>query len=277
MWGGWVVGELGGAVDVVVDSPSTTTSTAPVSKTSSNKFARYNAKRKEQKVEDQRARRLKQKESKPIKKRKEQKVEDQPIKKRKEQKVEDQRARRLKQKESKPIKKRERETRTAINKRHNAKRRQPAVQDLAGEVSVLCCGKCKKFAKVWCGVCSVNLCQACDTKVHRKREMKTHVRSKCSTFDFDKQLNQLTGADVSDEEWRRSFLEPITIERHAAAASLFKELTSLDNFPDAGLRCACCVRPLAKNKMSTVALSKLPNLSVLSATGRQTLQEPRHA
>ena len=168
-------------------------STAPVSKPSSNKYARYNAKRKEQKVEDQRARRLKQKESKPIKKRKEQKVEDQPIKKRKEQKVEDQRARRLKQKESKPIKKRERETRTAINKRHNAKRRQPAVQDLAGEVSVLCCGKCKKFAKVWCGVCSVNLCQACDNKVHRKQQMKTHVRSKCSTFDFDKQLNQLTG------------------------------------------------------------------------------------
>ena len=107
--------------------------------------------------------------------------------------------------------------------------------------------------------------------------MKTHVRSKCSTFDFDKQLNQLTGADVSDEEWRRSFLEPISIERHAAAASLFKELSSLDNFPDAGLRCACCVRPLAKNKMSTMALSKLRNLSVLSATGRQTLQEPRHA
>ena len=67
------MGELEGAVDVVVDSPSTTTSTAPVSKPSSNKYARYNAKRKEQKVEDQRARRLKQKEFKPAK-RKEQKV-----------------------------------------------------------------------------------------------------------------------------------------------------------------------------------------------------------
>ena len=97
----WLVGDLADGVDVV-DSPSTT-STPSVDKPTSNKHARFNAKRKQQKVEDQRARRLKQKESKPIKKR---------------------------------------ETRSAINKRHNAKRRQPAAQDFADEVSELRCSKC---------------------------------------------------------------------------------------------------------------------------------------